>query len=278
MRRRSVHVGMAATILVSATIGACGPSVETSTTASGATGSGGSTATGGSTTAMVSSSAGEGGGAAFCGGKAGIPCAPGEFCAYVPEDSCGDADGGGTCTTSPVGCTKDCPGACGCDGQFYCNACLANAAGVDVRASFACGIDAGSAAIYSAENLFTNVPRFAVFKADPARDLCFRLVLEADGGNSPLGIATPPGWTIGKAEVTDHASDCKLVNGGFPPPPLGTAVQATGGVGTIAFSPNFPPCDLTIHASLSFPKGAPWVPANEPLNVDLLEVSGICPP
>jgi len=229
---------------------------------------------------MVSSSAGQGGGPAFCGGKAGLPCAPGEFCAYDPPGSCGNFDNFGLCQPRPTTCNKDCSGVCGCDGQFYCNVCLAHAAGFDVSASTGClPVDAGSAAIYSAEDLFTNLPRFAVFKADPARDLCFRLVFEADGGSGPsLGIMTPPGWALGAAEVTDHASDCKLMNGGFPPPPIGAAVQATGGSGKVNFSTNFPQCDISIHASLSFPKGAPWVPVNEPLDVDQLKVSGVCPP
>ena len=280
MRKRPAHVGMAATLLVSATIGACGASVETTADASGATGSGGSTATSAtsaSTTAVVSSSAGTGGGPAFCGGKAGIPCAPGEFCAYDPPGSCGNADGGGLCKPSPAVCTTDCPGVCGCNGQIYCNACEANAAGVDVSATNTCSFDAGAPAIYSAEDLFTNVSRFAIYKADPARDLCFRLIVEGIDGSSPLGITTPAGWSVGKAEVTDNASDCKPGGGGFPQPPLGAAVQATGGGGKIDFPSSFPQCFITIHASLSFPKSAPWVPANEPLDADMLPISGGCP-
>lgn len=38
----------------------------------------------------------------------------------------------GTCVTRPKTCGSVCPGVCGCDSRFYCNECLANAAGVDV--------------------------------------------------------------------------------------------------------------------------------------------------
>jgi hypothetical protein len=167
---------------------------------------------------------------------------------------------------------------CGCDGKFYCNACGANAAGTDVATGTSCLVDAGSSAVYSAQEIFTNLPRFAIFKADPARDVCFRLVVEMTGGGAPLGIATPAGWTVGMAEVTDHASDCVSGNGGFPAPPLGAAVSAIGGAGKIDFAASGPQCSVTVHASLSFAKGAPFVPANEPLDVDLLLVNGACIP
>jgi hypothetical protein len=170
---------------------------------------------------------------------------------------------------------------CGCDGAFYCNACGANAAGVDVVAGSAitCLPDAGSKAIYSAEEVFTNVPRFAIYKADPARDVCFRLVLEMLGGGSPLGITTPAGWSIGLAEVTDHAADCVGGAAGFPGPPIGASVTATGGSGKIDFSSNGPPpCVVTLHASLTFPKTAPFVPVSEPLDADSLAINGACPP
>ena len=280
MRARSARTGMAATLVVSAAISACSGSVDTSATAeASASGSGGSTTSSAGVTATATSSAGQGGGGAFCGGKAGIQCPPGQFCAFDPPGSCGNADGGGKCMPAPNGCTDDCPGACGCDGSFYCNACDANAAGFDVSGSpgSTCLPDAGAAAIYSGQEIFTNLPRFALFKADPARDVCFRLVLEMTGGGS-LGIATPPGWTVGMAEVTDHASDCVGADNGYPGPPLGKAVKATGGGGKIDFPPNGASCFVTIHANLSFPKSAPFVPANEPLDADMLTISGACPP
>ena len=282
MRARSVRLGMATTLVLFAAISACSGSVDTSANAGAtASGSGGSPTSSVDVAATATSSAGQGGGGAFCGGKAGIQCAPGQFCAFDPPGSCGNADGGGTCTPGPNGCTADCPGVCGCDGKFYCNACGANAAGIDVSSNpgSTCLPDAGSAAIYSGVEIYTNLPRFAIFKADPAHDVCFRLVLEMAGLGGPLGITTPAGWTVGKAEVTDHASDCMGgLAGGYPDPPIGKAVSATAGGGKIDFPINAPYCFVSIHANLSFPKGAPFVPANEPLDADMVAISGACPP
>ena len=38
------------------------------------------------------------------------------------------------------------------------------------------------------------------------------------------------------------------------------------------------PCVITLHANLCFPEGAPFVPANEPLDADALPISGGGPP
>jgi hypothetical protein len=66
-----------------------------------------------------------------CGGFAGIPCPTGFYCDNFPaNDPCGGGDSMGTCTPRPLGCTTDCPGACGCDHKTYCNACEAHNAGV----------------------------------------------------------------------------------------------------------------------------------------------------
>ena len=283
MHIQKALAGVAATLTIAAAISACSGSVDTEASAS-ATGSGGSTTTTSTSsatataTATATSSAGQGGGGAFCGGKAGIQCAPGQFCAFDPPGSCGNADGGGTCTPEPGACPADCPGVCGCNGSFFCNACDANAAGIDTSSASTntCLPDAGAPAIYSGQTIFTNVPRFAIFKADPGRDVCFRVIVEMLGGGAPLGITTPAGWSISKAEVTDHASDCVGGNNGFPGPPLGAAVQATSGAGKIDFSG--PPCVVAIHANLSFPKGAPFVPASEPLDADSLLINGACVP
>jgi hypothetical protein len=80
------------------------------------------------------------------------------------------------------------------------------------------------------------------------------------------------------AEVTDHASDCEATNGGYPAPPIGKAVKATSGSGKIDFPSNGQHCFVTLHVSLSFPKSAPWVPASEPLDADMLTVTAACPP
>jgi hypothetical protein len=60
------------------------------------------------------------GGVVVCGTSANIPCGAGEFCDFA--DGCGSSPGAaGICVPKPQGCTADCPGVCGCDGNFYCN-------------------------------------------------------------------------------------------------------------------------------------------------------------
>ena len=72
----------------------------------------------------------------FCGGFAGFTCPDNQYCDY--DQGCGFADGTGNCRPRPEVCQDDCPGVCGCDGQEYCNACVAAAAGVDVLRDGAC--------------------------------------------------------------------------------------------------------------------------------------------
>ncbi|HMJ55496.1 MAG TPA: hypothetical protein VK540_25655 [Polyangiaceae bacterium] len=72
-----------------------------------------------------------------CGGFAGTLCPPGKFCDYQ-AGSCGHGDALGTCQAIPTACTLECTNACGCDGQSYCNACVAHTAGVDDSAETTC--------------------------------------------------------------------------------------------------------------------------------------------
>ena len=71
-----------------------------------------------------------------CGGKAGIACAADEWCDL--PNGCGNPDDLGVCKPKPQGCYADCPGVCGCDGKTYCNACVANAQGVDTSNNNSC--------------------------------------------------------------------------------------------------------------------------------------------
>lgn len=64
-----------------------------------------------------------------CGGLAGAACAADEWCDL--PNGCGFPDAMGACKKRPQGCYADCPGVCGCDGKQYCNACTANAQGID---------------------------------------------------------------------------------------------------------------------------------------------------
>ena len=212
-----------------------------------------------------------------CGGDDGVSCADDEVCVFTPVGSCGNGLSVGTCKPRPTGCDDDCPGVCGCDGSFFCNTCEAARAGQDVNPVISCFPDAGPTATYTAFPLATGVARYVIFKADTVRDVCVRIIVEGlDSGM--YAISTPPGWWVGKAEITNHASDCELVNG-TPPAPKDTAVQASAASGALSDAKPPPgpfPCQVSIHATLTFPAGPSWVPATESIDADALNVGGGC--
>lgn len=252
---------------------ACGTEVIQPGESSGTSGTGGSTSTTMTTTGTGGSTSTTGvGGAspAFCGGKAGIPCAVDEWCQFDPLTPCGNADGGGTCQPRPQGCPADCPGACGCNGVFYCNACKAHASGVDVAEGLSCASPDTTRAIA----LFTNVPRFALLKASVTRDLCFRLTVQASGGEG-LGISGD-GWAVEMGEITHAASDCDIPPGPIPPP-MGASAPPSSGNGLLLVGVAPGQCTAGIHAKLFFSGQPAWVPPAEPIDAEGLVIEGGCP-
>jgi hypothetical protein len=123
---------------------ACGGDDATPGEAGGSTGSGGTGATGGSSGAGGSGGADTDASGVACGGFASLHCPDPDtmFCDYDAKVVCGQGDMTGICRPRPSECTQECTGVCGCDGKFYCNACLANQAGTDVHPSTTCS-DAG---------------------------------------------------------------------------------------------------------------------------------------
>jgi hypothetical protein len=112
----------------------------TNTTQTGAAGDRpGTTGTGG-TPGAGGTGAGGSGGSIPCGGLTPNPrtCPAGMYCDYPADSMCGAADQPGICQPKPQVCTADCPGVCGCDGKFYCNACGAHSAGVDDSSDKSC--------------------------------------------------------------------------------------------------------------------------------------------
>jgi hypothetical protein len=255
---------------------ACGSQV-TNATSSTSGGSGGATAStsgtgaGGATTGTGgATTTGTGGAPAACGGKAGVSCGPGQWCDYPAGAMCGNFDAQGLCQPLPLDCAPDdCPGACGCDGLFYCNGCLANLAGVDTTGDLACAPDD----VYVAQSLFTNLPRYVILKRSVSRSLCFQLIAEPVAGTA--FAITGDGWSITQARVTDDVIDCTPPPG-FPPPPLGASFDATSGSGALSTVLSVGACTVGIHATVTFSGGPAWVPPQEPFDADGLSVSGGC--
>jgi len=150
---------------------------------------------------------------------------------------------------------------------------MASAAGVSVDSTSECSPPPDGD--YSAVVLPTSVPRFVIFKADPAKDRCFRMTVEGFG-DGQYEVQAPDGWSVGLTEVTNHASDCALEAGGWPVITAQSA-PAAAAVGTLDFEASPFPCTVTLHATLMFDSAAPWAPAQEPMDVDALEVKGACP-
>lgn len=84
--------------------------------------------------------AASGGGAALgdaCGPAHGA-CGDDGYCLFPADAACGEGGAAGVCTARPRGCKRDCPAVCGCEGEFYCNACVAHAQGRAVRHAGRC--------------------------------------------------------------------------------------------------------------------------------------------
>lgn len=130
--------------------------------------------------------------------------------------------------------------------------------------------------VYRAVSLFTGVPRFAIFKASPAEQLCYRLLIEPSmGGASAI---EGDGWGVYSAEITTDLQDCDA-EPGWPPPALGDSMtfSPVQGSGALAFEPMVPECSAGIHAEVFFPGAPEWAPPGASFDIDLLPIEGGCP-
>ncbi|WP_437825975.1 hypothetical protein [Sorangium sp. So ce1153] len=253
-------------------LAACGGSVDTPPGSGGAGGAGGATSSTSDGAGGATSSTSGGGGEApvACGARSGGTCSAEEFCDF-PDDSCGTFDTIGECSARPEVCPADCPGACGCDGQFYCNACAAQGAGVDVSESTSCMKPV--AVDYAASYWPGGLDHIIVYKADPEADRCVMLFADAPVEGAPEGfnVALPTPWGVSRVERTDRAADC--TPGTLSP--TGKVVNAMGASGVLTWEIETAatlPCSLGLNVTVTFPDE----PATVVLRATDLEVEGGC--
>lgn len=212
-------------------------------------------------------------------GQPGSLCTGGEWCAYSLVGTCGREGRTGECRARPANCSNECPVVCGCDGQVYCNACLAQAAGNDVDKNRACIPPGGEVTAYA---LTGDPEKIAVFKKDATRNICMRLTLIRRLGTR-FGLDVPAAWGVESGEITHDVGDCSITVTGLPLTPKGVAISPNGGQGTITFSAQASstgnvPCTLSIGARLAFEPTAEysWVPNVEVVTAQNVSVAGAC--
>ncbi|XXX72213.1 hypothetical protein WMF30_31655 [Sorangium sp. So ce134] len=254
-------------ILSGLLLAACGGSVDTPP-GSGGAGGDGAGGDGGATSAT----SGSGGAPVACGARSGGSCSAEELCDF-PDDSCGTFDTEGQCSARPEGCTEDCPGVCGCDGQFYCNACAAHQAGVDVSENTACIEPVGGD--YTATYWAGGLDHLVVYKAEPEADRCVALYADAPADSAPKGfdVATlPDTWVVTRIERTSGAAGCAPGTSR----PAGEAERATGALGSLSMDLSggtSVPCTLDVDITAAFPAE----PATAHLRATGVAVDGGCP-
>jgi hypothetical protein len=78
----------------------------------------------------------------FCGGLIPVECKPNEYCDY-DDNTCGTADGSGTCKRRPDACPLVDRPVCACDGRIHSSDCIAFSDGFDLSANGGCALPAG---------------------------------------------------------------------------------------------------------------------------------------
>ncbi|WP_437739158.1 hypothetical protein WMF39_25800 [Sorangium sp. So ce1504] len=243
------------------------PSGSGGSAGAGDTGDSGSTGGAGGSASSTSSGATP----LACGGRSGGICGEEDFCDF-PDDSCGTFDTLGRCSPRPGGCTKDCPGVCGCDGQFYCNACVAQQAGVDISDNASCvETEVGR---YTATYWPGGYDHLTIYKARPEADLCVMLYAEAPSRQSPAGfdiVTVPEMWSVSRILMSKGAADCTPEGLGS----AGAAVSATGATGSLTMellTGTAAPCTVDVDITVTFPED----PATDHLRATDLIVDAGC--
>ena len=193
-----------------------------------------------------------------CGGSRGLACATDAWCRYALAGSCGAAGEEGSCLPRPAeDCPFECAEVCGCDGVRYCNACHANAAGVDVSEDDSCPPDGYSGTVLASGS------ELVVFKVDVARGICLRWTFAANEAPDPYGVQVSPPWSTMGIVVTSDMDDCALDDTGSLAPPKGDSVQASDAAGSVFVPTPWDPCHADVDATVVFQSEASWVPDEE---------------
>lgn len=208
----------------------------------------------------VAASSGAGPGVQTCDGTT-FSC--NGFC--NTQQTCGQ----GVCLPAPLSCNGACDGACGCDGVYYCNACIAHQFGVDVVVDGTCSEPPPTDRAFA---LGPDPVRVVLLQFDPVADVCVQVVLIAAEGGLPFDVTLPEPWSVESARATDHALDCNVTTCALEPL-LGNVADAIGVTGTISIVDAQYPSQLSGSISVEFDE-TPWL--DEPVRTLGLASPQLC--
>ena len=176
-------------------------------------------------------------GGTVCGGLLGAQCGDGEFCNFPIDAQCGAADQTGICEVIPEFCTEEFNPVCGCDGQTYSTACVANSAGVSVVSQGECGSTGGTVCggllgAQCGDGEFCNFPIEAQCGAADQTGTCEPVPQACTREFNP--VCGCDGQTYSTACVANSASVSVASTGECPPAPGG----ACGGLQGLACAEN----------------------------------------
>lgn len=158
-----------------------------------------------------------------CGGIAGIPCAPGEFCKF-PVGTCQIADGLGVCQMLPTACPAIYAPVCGCDGITYPNECEADRVGAAINHYGPCALSCTAVRSFSNTSL--------VFCPGDTVGVQIALSPPAAAGAIALEDSPPMGWTVANIShngIYDSVNHKVKWGPFFPPFPSAVTYVATPG-------------------------------------------------
>lgn len=194
-------------------------------------------------------------------------CGPLQFC-DMPAGTCNEA---GDCKAAPPSCSTECPGACGCDGEHYCNVCVAWRAGTDIVPGEDCQ---PAPPVYRADLREGEQRRLYLSKRDVAWNRCTRITLVEGGVPSSLEVTVTAPWALESIIVTDQAVDCSAMAPDAEP--VGLVIVPDGATGEIVIEGPEVPCDVGSDVSLELP-AAVWLEGAESFETSPIQLA-FCSP